>query len=224
MPVPRADATRRRPPGSRRAALLELLAEHGRPMTVAEVAPLVGLHPNTVRAHLDVLVRTGRVTRSTEARSTPGRPRELYEAAGAPDEEGSHALLAELLAAGLAEAVPDPAGAAARAGRRWAATSADVTAAPLPGPGDTSAALDPVIRLLTRTGFAPELSEDASTIRLHHCPFRDVAAAHPGVVCSAHLGIIQGALDRLGTDVVATRILPFVQPDLCLAELGRRAQ
>lgn len=194
-------------------------------MTVAEIAPLAGLHPNTVRAHLDVLVRTGRATRRTEARATPGRPRELYEAAGAPDAEGSHALLAELLAAGLAEAVPDPAAAAARAGRRWAATGADVAPAPQPpGAGDVRPALDPVIRLLTRTGFAPELSEDGSTIRLRHCPFRDVAAAHPGVVCSAHLGIIQGALDRIGADVVATRILPFVQPDLCLAELGRPAQ
>jgi predicted ArsR family transcriptional regulator len=66
------------------------------------------------------------------------------------------------------------------------------------------------------------MSPDGGAIELHHCPFRELAEEHPDVVCGAHLGLIQGALATSG-DLTATRILPFVAPDLCLAELSRPA-
>ncbi|EYR63299.1 ArsR family transcriptional regulator [Actinotalea ferrariae CF5-4] len=256
MPVPRTDAAVRRPPGARRADLLALLGARGSAMTVAEIAPELGLHPNTVRAHLDVLVRAGRVTRRTEARATPGRPRELYEATDVPDDERSYALLAQVLASGLADLAGGRGRAvdvALAAGRRWAGAigpeqvaeraaeaeaeaaaavgRADVTSPLRPGgPGapapttddDASpveAALAPVLRMLARTGFAPRLSPDGDEIHLRHCPFREVAEAQPDVVCSVHLGLIQGALERSGAPVAATRIVPFLQPDLCVTHL-----
>ena len=221
-------------------------------MTVADIAPEVGLHPNTVRAHLDVLVRAGWVTRRTEPRATPGRPRELYESTGAPDDERSYALLAQVLASGLAELAGDPARTAQvalNAGRHWAeAIGAEEVAeraaeaeqgedggadggshAGDPGgkgvdgaPLET--ALAPVLRMLARTGFAPKLSPDGSEIHLRHCPFREVAEAQPEVVCSVHLGLIQGALARSGAPVDATRIVPFVQPDLCVTHLHPPAE
>lgn len=254
---------------------------------MADLAPLAGLHPNTVRAHLEVLVRSGSVTRRTEERTVPGRPREIYRATGAADDDRNYQLLARMLAGRLAELTDDPVAQAIAAGRRWSGneqiptgtgqagavpnesvqTEESVQTAPappvvLPGPAaaetptagptttpepattrpvtmpasattthaptdaaavgtpqDTREQLAPMIRLLREYGFAPELSEDASTIELHHCPFRELATELPEIVCSAHLGLIQGALDRIGPDVKATRILPFVQPDLCRAHL-----
>lgn len=263
MPVPRSEPSRRRPPGARRAAILALLDEHeGEGLAVSDLAPMTGLHPNTVRAHLEVLVRTGSVTRRTQARNVPGRPRELYQATGAAQGDRNYQLLARMLAGRLAELTDDPVAEAVEAGRRWsrqgpeatvpaqgpeatrpaqsAATdesAADEASAPV-GTGDRAAttepsasgpraaaapgtreALAPVIRMLRDSGFAPELSPDAATIELRHCPFRELAAEQPDIVCSAHLGLIQGALERLGGDVAATRILPFIQPDLCRAEL-----
>ena len=40
------------------------------------------------------------------------------------------------------------------------------------------------------------------------------------MVCSVHLGLLRGTLDRLGTPKTTARLLPFVQPDLCLAQLS----
>ncbi len=55
-------------------------------------------------------------------------------------------------------------------------------------------------------------------ISLHACPFRAVAREHPDVVCAIHLGLLRGSLERLGARV-SSRLRPFVEPDLCVAEI-----
>ncbi|KGM10770.1 helix-turn-helix domain-containing protein, partial [Cellulomonas carbonis] len=116
MPIPRtpsgatAPSSRSRlPVGARRAALLEHLRTTGQPTTVGDLAQAVGLHANTVRAHLDLLVRDGHVERSTEVRATRGRPRELYRALPATADDEGYALLAAVLAAQLEAVAGDPA-------------------------------------------------------------------------------------------------------------------
>jgi hypothetical protein len=47
-----------------------------------------------------------------------------------------------------------------------------------------------------------------------------VAGDHQSVVCSAHLGLIKGALEELGVPTDTTTIEPFVTPTLCIAHLG----
>jgi predicted ArsR family transcriptional regulator len=76
--------------------------------------------------------------------------------------------------------------------------------------------------VLATGGFEPEPTADATIIRLHHCPFRRLAQAQPGVICGVHLGILQGAFEELGAPVTAARLEPFVRPDLCLAQIERR--
>lgn len=225
MPIPRHDPVVRLPPGTRRAALLTALVDAGGPATVADLARAGGLHPNTVRAHLDVLVREGRATRSTERRGAPGRPREVYEATGAPEPAQAYAALALLLAEQLAASAADPADAGERMGRRWAAQDGAVAGparddargdgAPGRGAPGAEAAVTRLVHVLRRAGFAPEVS--GAQVLLHGCPIREVARAQPGVVCQAHLGLIRATL--AGSDVVATRIQPFVAPDLCVASL-----
>lgn len=226
MPIPRSVPAHRLPPGARRAGLLAALEAVAGPATVADLAASTGLHANTVRAHLDVLVREGRVARRTEQRTTRGRPRELYEATGAPEPSQAYAALALLLAEQLAASTGDPAAEGERMGRRWAAHDApqappphddavapSPTAAPSPRGDD---GVEQVVRVLRRAGFAPELSEDGTQVLLHACPFREVAAAQPTVVCQAHLGLIRATLEGAGSAVVARDIQPFVAPDLCV--------
>jgi len=211
-----------------RMAVLELLRSRAQPLGVAEVAAHVGLHQNTVRSHLDLLVDSGYAVRHREAPSGPGRPRVVYEATAAPEGERNYRLLAEVLAQYLVATSDRPGQAAVEAGRRWAQSTGPKHAGE--GDGDATAPASPVsdeaavaavVRMLGDTGFAPELSADGTSINLHRCPFRELAETHQDVVCGAHLGIIQGALADLGATVSATRLLPFVTPGLCVTNLGR---
>ena len=60
--------------------VLELLDAAGRPLTVGEIAAGTGLHANTVRSHLGLLLDLGRVEAVPENRTRPGRPKLLYRA------------------------------------------------------------------------------------------------------------------------------------------------
>jgi predicted ArsR family transcriptional regulator len=75
------------------------------------------------------------------------------------------------------------------------------------------------VRMLADGGFQPEVVGAGDEIHLHHCPFGDLAVTHPDVVCGAHLGIIQASVTRLGGPAGRTRLLPLVQPQLCVARL-----
>jgi predicted ArsR family transcriptional regulator len=44
------------------------------------------------------------------------------------------------------------------------------------------------------------------------------------VVCSIHLGLMQGMLAELDAPIDTDRLDPFVEPDLCVARLSRRPQ
>jgi predicted ArsR family transcriptional regulator len=202
--------------GASRAAVLDLLRRSEHPLGVAEVAEAVGLHANTVRTHLDLLVETGYAARDTEAPRGPGRPRVVYRATSTTDDGRNYRLLAELLARYLVATNEHAGDAAVEAGRRWAAT----TPLPVDGLGGSDG-IARVLHMLADAGFAPEMGEDGSSIYLHSCPFRELAQTQRDVVCGAHLGIIQGALAEVDAHVQAPALLPFVEPDLCVASLIR---
>lgn len=201
-----------------RAHIIRILRETRHPLDAHTLAEQLGLHLTTVRAHLDVLADAGLVTSATERRTTPGRPRRLYQAVAdpAPVAEG-YRLLAEMLASHLAGTRADVARDAVAAGRTWGTYLVDrpapyATATPATGRAE-------IVQLMDRLGFQPDIADDGDTIRLHRCPFLDVARRHQDVVCSVHLGILQGALQALRAPVEARDLQPFVAPSLCVAHL-----
>lgn len=206
--------------GVSRVHVLETLRAQDRPITVADVAGRVGLHSNTVRLHLDHLVDAGLATRKPEERGRPGRPRLVY-AATSPEPDG-YRLLAEVLAGGLGETAVEPEKTATEVGRGWGRALARGAGSP-PGDGGRTdeAATAQVVSLLDDIGFAPHPTDTGTTIELHRCPFLQVAEKHSEVVCSIHLGLMQGAFTELGAAVQTTRLEPFAVPGLCLAQLDR---
>ncbi|MGH9038028.1 MAG: helix-turn-helix domain-containing protein, partial [Acidimicrobiia bacterium] len=92
------------------------------PCSAGDLAERLGLHPNTVRPHLDRMREAGLVEVETVHRGTVGRPQLRYSlSAGAPGlglDPPGHTLLAGLLAA-LAEAQGADGARAAGLGRRW---------------------------------------------------------------------------------------------------------
>jgi len=203
----------------RRAEVLARLHAADRPLSVSDVAELTGLHINTARFHLDALVSDGLAERSSEERDVPGRPRILYAARGQLPGPRSYKLLAEMLTGLVASLADRPA--AAEAGRAWGRHLVE-RAAPSQRV-DADEATVRLNRVLDAIGFQPEIRRGKTKtdieIRLHHCPFREVAERHTDVVCEIHLGLMQGALLELQAPVEATALEPFVSPNLCVARL-----
>jgi predicted ArsR family transcriptional regulator len=196
-----------------RARLLDLLRASELPRSADELAAVVGLHPNTVRAHLAVLEEAGFVVATREERTRPGRPRRLF-AALPEDAEREHELLAAALASSL-EPLPDGAELAAASGRSWGRVLVERLE---PGREPTApACLQRVSSLLQRRGFAPQVAGEE--IMMRRCPFRELAERYPRVVCSLHAGIIDGALAELDAPVEVERLEPWVTPSVCVAWL-----
>jgi predicted ArsR family transcriptional regulator len=50
-----------------------------------------------------------------------------------------------------------------------------------------------------------------------------VATENPRLVCSAHLGLLRGALSETGVPLIATELDPLVEPSLCVAHLRKES-
>ncbi|MEV7971813.1 helix-turn-helix domain-containing protein [Cellulomonas sp. NPDC089187] len=198
-----------------RAAILRTLTAAPAPLTVDEVAQAVGLHVNTAREHLDVLVGAGLVLRSTETRTTRGRPRRLYAAVVASDmrDELSRALLS-----GYGRALSEPGVAAEQAGQDLVGDAVG-DAVGDGGPEEQMAAL---WQHFASMGFDPEVTEEG--LRLRRCPIRELARERMDVVCGVHLGMARGLLRRIGGPVRAEALLPFAGPGYCVLRLDARGQ
>jgi predicted ArsR family transcriptional regulator len=236
------------PLSPRRLAVLDAVRGAGAPVGITEVAERLGVHPNTVRFHLDALVAQGRVERTVEQPSGPGRPRTVHTVRRGMDRGGArhYRLLARMLVGRLASTGPaaETAAEATDAGRAWGRDLVEPFA-PSHRPTARESA-ERVAALLDDLGFAPQLddgddggnddgdgggkggdSDDAAygsggpaAIRLRHCPFLELAEEYGGVVCPLHLGLMQGAFAALGAPVAAHRLEPFAEPDACVAHLA----
>ncbi|MCC3649917.1 helix-turn-helix domain-containing protein [Streptomyces sp. S07_1.15] len=204
----------------RRAAVLRCLRSSGEPLGAAEVAERLGVHLNTARFHLDALVAEELAVRGTAPRTEPGRPKIVYSAADAGDDGSrSFRLLADILVGAVSSTAGDPAAAATDAGRAWGGY---LTEAPAPteavGAGEGQRRL---VENLESMGFVTEAAEEDGEprIRLHHCPFLEVARRRQDIVCGIHLGLMQGTLETLRAPLAVESLEPFAAANLCVARL-----
>jgi predicted ArsR family transcriptional regulator len=212
--------------GTRRADVLSHLRESPGPLSVAQVAKQAALHVNTARFHLDRLVADGLVERTVEDRDVPGRPRILYAPRASAPGPRSFRLLAEMLT-GLVASMDRDGTAVVETGRAWGRHL--VERPPPSAEVDAKEAEERLRALLDDVGFRPESLQLANGVemRLHHCPFREVAEPHTDVVCQLHLGLMQGALAEIRAPLTADSLEPLVTPTMCVARLhsapvGRR--
>lgn len=205
-----------------RARILAELAEEGA-LDVRELAARVGLHVNTVRVHLGALADADLISSETLPPQGRGRPRLVYRATAAEPEEGRrYRLLAEILTALVARFGPEATGQLEEIGEAWGHYMVDspppYTALP------DEEAVGRLVALLAGVGFQPELDKGkrGRRILMRPCPFLELARRHQDVVCPIHLGLIRGALAELGAETTATKLEPFVRPDLCVTHLAAR--
>lgn len=195
--------------GDSRAAILEFIEAAEDVVRVEQIADAVGLHPNTVRGHLDALLAAGRITRIPDQRATRGRPHWLYSAtASASIRELARALDEELERA----SAPDVARLAAAT---WAEVGPDV--APATSPDD---AIDHATRALIDFGFEAERNIVGDAIILRSCPYAELVDEHP-VICEIHAELMGEVLARTDQPVSLRSLEVFPRPGMCVARLNR---
>jgi predicted ArsR family transcriptional regulator len=203
--------------------MLDLLRRADAGLTAAEVVEATGLHPSTVRAHLEQLATSGLASRTRGAGGAPGRPPWRYRADSEPlpvPASSPYKDLAAALVARLARDEDDPHTAGIRAGRDWGRSLAaflDRSQKPVDG----------LVQVLDRLGFTPRVVDrpdpDSAEVHLRTCPFLDLALASPDVVCGVHEGVIGGALGALGASAARTALEPFAVPGACVVRVRRNA-
>lgn len=207
--------------GRRRREVLRLLRSSPDPLSIVAIAEQLGVHPNTVRFHLDSLLTASQVEQVEHDRKGPGRPPLMFQAVRQMDRGGTrhYRMLAEVLTEALA-AERNPRAKAVAAGRAWGRNLESRGKAPKARGADE--ALDRLVGVLDDLGFAPErrTSDGDQLVGLRHCPFLELAETRGAVVCPIHLGLMQGALEAWGAPVSVDRLDAFVEPDLCLAHVS----
>lgn len=201
---------------TRYAIYLEL-ARSPHPLATADIAGVLGLHPNTVRPHLERMREVGLLDVRPAVGGGVGRPQHLYSlAADAPAlglEPPAFPLLANMLLqlAIDAELRGDQAASAARhEGRRMAATQ-----------DHRRSGVSLTHEMHERLGFDPQevLDGEGTTIFFANCPFGELAAAHPEVVCSLHRGLIEGFVGDFGDSVQVGDFHDYTDREPCLVSL-----
>jgi len=184
-------------------------------MGVRELAGSIGLHPNSVREQLQVLIESGLVVSEVAPPSGRGRPGHRYLARPDADGDEAYQVLSRVLVDELGRS-PDAGAVSASAGERWGRTLVRSAGAPV----TTDEAIDRLIGILDDAGFEPAMTAETTTpIRLRRCPFEALARDHLTVVCGVHLGLMRGALRALGAPLDVLRLQPFVEAGVCLAHL-----
>jgi predicted ArsR family transcriptional regulator len=197
-----------------RYAIYQELVRSALPLSTADIAEVLDLHPNTVRPHLDRMREVGLLAVTTASRGGVGRPQHLYALAEDAPSLGLHPSPMALMARLLAEVV-----AASGAGSEDAAGigrgQGHVAAAALPVAeldrladldDDAAACVEALTAELARLGFDPAASPEGegACIAFTACPFAELAEAHPEIICHLHRGIVEGFVQALGGAEVAS--------------------
>lgn len=232
-------------PAQRR--VLEVVEGAGQPISSAEVAKTLKLHPNTAREHLDALLNAGLVTTLPMRTGKRGRPTLLYSVTTLDPNQILSTYLDVITATAISLAEgSDGVAQAIAVGKNWAGltcpqpaqtgfqgtsgavTPSAVSSAEAASPADEAnmtqrlenaiAQLRPIFTVM---GFAPELAKNK--LVLHSCPFAKGGWPHP-LVCIIHEAYIAELLTRSsGVRVVSSAELKL-HPQLastCLVELKR---
>lgn len=169
--------------------------------TIGELCDATGLHPNTVREHLQRLIEGGYVIQASEHRTTRGRPRTLYSAAtGAADASSPIARNKAKAAAERGDLL-----------RRVLPASASALGR------DAIYQLDALIEHLEESGFEPVVDDEQLTVDLSPCPHAAGRAEDRPMLCTVHLGLMQGVLAEAGGPLAAEAVRATALPADCTA-------
>ena len=196
--APQLDLLKTLGDNTRYAIYLEL-ARSPRPLATADISESLGLHPNTVRPHLERMREAGLLEVEVGGRGDVGRPQHRYSIAPhAPSlgfEPPTMPVLARMVLAMAARLQASAADAEAVGRTEGASRAEPYERAP--------STLEALVSDLDRLGFDPLVTdspddEAAAVVAFGHCPFAELAAQHPELVCGLHRGLVAGFVAEMG--------------------------
>lgn len=194
--------------------LLRLITERETAVSIQELCSLSGLHPNTVRTHLDSLLAAGEIEREQAPSQGRGRPLWIYRTAVV--KISPYEMLAQILASQLGRA--DDPSLTTRAAKHWADVAATQGA---DSAKDCDEAVDQVAHSLRNVGFTVSLNSMLDEITITECPYASLVADHPKI-CDVHAALIGELLARSGQPISTERIDVWARPGVCVAYLNRK--
>jgi predicted ArsR family transcriptional regulator len=175
-------------------------------ISLADLSEKTGLHTNTLRDHVRVLLAEGLIRSEIEHRATRGRPRSVYYAVDA----ATHSDAAQ-------KRVEE----AARRGDLLRRVVPNDDAADLDP--DALHQLDALYEHLDEVGLEPEVDEASLEVTLRPCAFHTLVEGHREVLCQVHEGLVHEVLERAGGPVEVERLLPLVTEHRCQLILRLRS-
>ncbi len=189
-----------------RRSLYRYVASRDEDVSREEAAGAAGIQKQLAAFHLDKLVDAGLLEtsfRRLSGRTGPGagRPAKLYRRSSSEHVVSlpprRYDLAAELLAGAVEEAGERSArevlaGVAGRFGRRLG----EELRARLGPRASRARRMDALAESLGRYGYEPR--REGASVRLGNCPFHSLSEAHPGLVCSMNLNLVEGVVAGMG--------------------------
>ena len=192
--------------------VLDRLALHPHGAQVSDIAKEMGMHPNTIRGHLEELLSRDLVNITTAPSEGRGRPSNIFHtrtpkhAAVTREYIGLVRTMAECLTEGDEEK-------AREIGRLWARQTHD--SREMQADSTKASQLNALIAILRDLGFDPSYPNPSGNIGLNACPFTSMGVSAPSsVICALHAGY----LDELSGGIVH-KLLPYSRPSQCEIEL-----
>lgn len=208
-----------------RHRLYQFVAARGEPVGRDEAAAGAGIGRPLAAYHLDKLVEMGLLTAGYQrppGRVGPGagRPAKVYARSGAEFTVSVPPRDYELAAQLLAAAVDSDGSGTSQTALEGAARRFGVAL----GRRHTGGHVGPeaAMAVLAEHGFEP-FRDPCGTIRLRNCPFRQLAAEHPRVVCAMNLALVEGVLTGVLASNPALHAGIELRPGCCCVaiETGR---
>ena len=196
-----------------RGRLYDIVSGWADPVGRDEAAAAAGIGRPLAAYHLDRLVELGLLTASYQrpaGRAGPGagRPAKMYARSGREFTVTVPPREYELAARLLAQAVESDRGGQTQAALHDAARQFGAGLGKRSrASGARGNARQAVQSTLAGHGFEPWQDQDGA-IRLRNCPFHQLAAQHPGIVCGMNLALIGGLVAGLG----AAGMVPALDP------------
>lgn len=210
-------------------AMLTEISKHTEPVTVAELAGRLDLHPNSVRVTLDSLSKLRLIDRQVLKRGGRGRPCWGYYTLAPDTNSFACAQMIELVGVfcdALRHVSKDPIADSRRVGHKWGdrilKQLAEESRGEISGENvDVDAQISQLRVLYTSLGTSATINaENSREIDLHSCPFVNRDGQVDPLICEMHAGFVERVMESNCDSTLVGELHPMERPGVCKIAIG----